>query len=167
MYSRGFCTHHDAREQTHALPTVGMRHHVSIADGQEGDRDEPHGAQEVAGHFLLVMVPGVGDRRGLVIHATLTTTGAGRDGGTMPSSSPRSFQPLPSLKPTLHPATSALPSPVTVPRMAQRHRLDTRKHFPQHSQQGAPRNEGWERQRPAKVRRGGGRVPEAWVWAGP
>ena len=70
--ARGFYTHHDASEQTPALPTVGVWHHVSIADGQEGDGDEPHGAQKVAGHFLLVMVPGVGDRQGLVIHTTLT-----------------------------------------------------------------------------------------------
>lgn len=66
-------THHDAGEQTHALPAVGVRHHVSVADGQEGDGDKPHGSQEVAGHFLLVMVPGVEDRQGWVIHAALTT----------------------------------------------------------------------------------------------
>lgn len=50
--------HHDAGEQAHALPAVGVGHHVAVADGEEGDGDEPHRAQEVAGHFLLVVVPG-------------------------------------------------------------------------------------------------------------
>lgn len=64
-------THHDAREQADALPTVGVGHHVPVADGQERDGDEPHGTQEVACHVLLVMVPadgktgvGWGNRRG-------------------------------------------------------------------------------------------------------
>lgn len=49
--------YHNASQKTHALATVGMRHHVSIADGEEGDGDEPHGSQEIAGHVLSVMVP--------------------------------------------------------------------------------------------------------------
>lgn len=49
--------HHDPCEQAHAFATVGVRDHVPVADGQEGDGDQPHGAQEVAGHLLLVMVP--------------------------------------------------------------------------------------------------------------
>ena len=51
-------SHHDAGQQTHPFPTVGVRDHVPISDGQEGDGDEPHGPQEGAGHLLGVMVPG-------------------------------------------------------------------------------------------------------------
>lgn len=54
---RGPRPYHDAGEQAHALPAVGVGHHVAVADGEEGDGDEPHGPQEVAGHFLLVVVP--------------------------------------------------------------------------------------------------------------
>lgn len=50
-------THHDPCEQTHAFPTVRVRHHVPVADGEEGDRNEPHGSQEVTGHFLFVVIP--------------------------------------------------------------------------------------------------------------
>lgn len=50
--------YHDASEQAHALPAVSVGHHVAVADGEEGDGDEPHGPQEVAGHFLLVVIPG-------------------------------------------------------------------------------------------------------------
>lgn len=61
LLSVGTCTgprpYHDAGEQAHALPAVGVGHHVTVADGQEGDGDEPHGPQEVAGHFLLVVIP--------------------------------------------------------------------------------------------------------------
>lgn len=34
-----------------------MWDHVTIANGEESDGDEPHGTQEVAGHILLVVVP--------------------------------------------------------------------------------------------------------------
>lgn len=54
-------THHDAREQTDALPTVRVGHHVPVTNGQECDGDEPHGAQEVAGDVLLVVVPAEGE----------------------------------------------------------------------------------------------------------
>lgn len=53
-------THHDASEKTDTFPTVRVGHHVPIADGQERDGDEPHGAQKVTGHILLVMVPAKG-----------------------------------------------------------------------------------------------------------
>lgn len=56
--------HHDPREQTHAFATVRVRHHVPVANGEEGDGDEPHGAQEVTGHFLFVMIPGGTQRLG-------------------------------------------------------------------------------------------------------
>lgn len=49
--------YHDASEQADSLPTVGVWDHVTIANGEEGDGDEPHGTQEVAGYILLVMVP--------------------------------------------------------------------------------------------------------------
>lgn len=49
--------YHDAGEEADPLPAVGVRHHVAIPDGEEGDGDEPHGPQEVAGYVLLVVVP--------------------------------------------------------------------------------------------------------------
>lgn len=49
--------YHDASEQADSLPTVGVWDHVPIADGEEGDGDEPHSTQEVAGYILLVVVP--------------------------------------------------------------------------------------------------------------
>ncbi|TNN72937.1 hypothetical protein EYF80_016866 [Liparis tanakae] len=52
------CTHHDPGEQTDSFATVGVRNHVSVADGQESDGDKPHGAQEVAGHILGIVIPG-------------------------------------------------------------------------------------------------------------
>lgn len=55
---QGPSPYHDAGEQAHALPAVGVGHHVAVANGEEGDGNEPHGPQEVAGHFLLVVVPG-------------------------------------------------------------------------------------------------------------
>lgn len=55
---QGPSPYHDAGEQAHAFPAVGVRHHVSVADGEEGDGDKPHGPQEVAGHFLFIVVPG-------------------------------------------------------------------------------------------------------------
>lgn len=49
-------THHDSRQQTHSFAAVGVWHHVSITDGQEGDRDQPHCAQEVTCHFLFIVI---------------------------------------------------------------------------------------------------------------
>lgn len=51
------CTHHDSCEQTDSFATVGVRNHVSIADGQESDGDKPHGSQKVTGHVLGIMIP--------------------------------------------------------------------------------------------------------------
>lgn len=31
--------YHDAGEQAHTLPAVGVGHHVAVADGEEGDGD--------------------------------------------------------------------------------------------------------------------------------
>lgn len=50
-------TDHNACEQTDSFATVGVRNHVSIANGKESDRDKPHRSQEVTGHILSVMVP--------------------------------------------------------------------------------------------------------------
>lgn len=58
--------HHDPCEQTHAFATVRVRYHVPVADGEEGDGDKPHGAQEVTGHFLFVMIPGGTQRFGCI-----------------------------------------------------------------------------------------------------
>ena len=52
-------THHNPCKQTHAFPTVRVWYHVPVANGEEGNRDEPHGSQEVTGHFLFVMIPEV------------------------------------------------------------------------------------------------------------
>lgn len=49
--------YHDPREQADPFPTVGVGHHIAVADGQESDGNQPHGAQETAGHVLLVVVP--------------------------------------------------------------------------------------------------------------
>lgn len=51
------CFYHNSCEQTHSLATVGVRHHVSISNGEEGDGDEPHGTQKITGHILSIMVP--------------------------------------------------------------------------------------------------------------
>ena len=51
------CTDHDSRQQTHSFATVRVRHHVAVANGQEGDGDKPHGSQEITGHILGVVVP--------------------------------------------------------------------------------------------------------------
>ena len=50
-------TDHDASEQTHPLAAVGVGDHVSVADRQERDGDEPHGTQEVTGDVLGIVVP--------------------------------------------------------------------------------------------------------------
>lgn len=79
--------YHDASEQAHALPTVGVGHHVAVADGEEGDGNQPHGPQEVAGHFLLVVVPGEPEweEGGLSLHHPLclhyTAWGSARAAG--------------------------------------------------------------------------------------
>ncbi len=51
------CLYHNSCEQTHSLATVGVRHHVSVSNGEEGDGDEPHCTQKITGHILSVMVP--------------------------------------------------------------------------------------------------------------
>lgn len=68
--------YHDASEQTDTLPAVGVWDHVAIADGEEGDGDEPHGTQEVAGYVLLVMVPAKGT------WASVLGQGMGSTGGS-------------------------------------------------------------------------------------
>lgn len=52
-------TYHNPCKQTHAFPTVRVRYHVPVANGEEGNWDEPHGSQKVTGHFLFVMIPEV------------------------------------------------------------------------------------------------------------
>lgn len=52
-------THHNPCKQTHAFPTVRVWYHVPVANREEGNRNEPHGSQEVTGHFLFVMIPEV------------------------------------------------------------------------------------------------------------
>lgn len=50
-------SYHNPGEQADPLPTVGVGDHVTVADGEKRDGDEPHGTQEVTGHVLLVVVP--------------------------------------------------------------------------------------------------------------
>lgn len=50
-------SHHDSRQQANPLPTVGVRDHVAVADGQEGDGDQPHGTKESTGHLLCIVIP--------------------------------------------------------------------------------------------------------------
>lgn len=49
-------SHHYPGEETDASTTVGVRHHVSVADGQEGDRDHPQGLHVVAAQVPVVVV---------------------------------------------------------------------------------------------------------------
>lgn len=51
------CSHHDAGQEANSLPTVRVWDHVPVSDGEEGDRDQPHGSQEVAGYVLVVVIP--------------------------------------------------------------------------------------------------------------
>lgn len=50
-------SYHDSCQQANPFPTVGMRDHVAIADGQEGDGDQPHCSKEGTGHLLCIMIP--------------------------------------------------------------------------------------------------------------
>lgn len=50
-------SHHDSCQQTNSLPAVGVRDHVTVADGQEGDGDQPHGAKESTGYLVCIVVP--------------------------------------------------------------------------------------------------------------
>ncbi len=49
-------SYHYSSEETDAATAVGMRHHVSITDGQEGDRDHPQGLHVVAAQVPVVVV---------------------------------------------------------------------------------------------------------------
>lgn len=55
-------SHHDPSEEADAAATVGVRHHVSITDGQEGDGDHPQGLHVVAAQVFVVVVPDGGNR---------------------------------------------------------------------------------------------------------
>ncbi len=50
-------SHHDSCQQANPLPAVGVRDHVAVADGQEGDGDQPHCSKEGAGHLLCIVIP--------------------------------------------------------------------------------------------------------------
>lgn len=49
-------THHYSSEEADAATAVGVRHHVSVTDGQEGDRDHPQGLHVVATQVPVVVV---------------------------------------------------------------------------------------------------------------
>jgi len=53
--------HHDAREQADAAAAVGVWHHVSVSDGQEGDGHHPQGLHVVAAQVPVVVVSGGGE----------------------------------------------------------------------------------------------------------
>lgn len=55
--SLALCSHHNAGQEANSFPTVRVWDHVPISDGEEGDRDQPHGSQEVAGYVLVVVIP--------------------------------------------------------------------------------------------------------------
>lgn len=55
-------SHHDPSEEADAAATVGVRHHVPITDGQEGDGDHPQGLHVVAAQVFVVVVPDGGNR---------------------------------------------------------------------------------------------------------
>ena len=50
-------TYHNPSEQTDSLPTICVRHHVTITDGEKSYWYQPHCSKEVASHILLIMVP--------------------------------------------------------------------------------------------------------------
>lgn len=49
-------TYHDACQKTNPFPTVGVRDHVTITDGQESNRDQPHCPKEGASYLLSVVI---------------------------------------------------------------------------------------------------------------
>ena len=49
--------HHDSSEKTDAASTVGVRHHIPVANGQEGDGHHPQGFHVVTAQVPIVMVP--------------------------------------------------------------------------------------------------------------
>lgn len=56
-WSHSLRSHHDAGQEANSLPAVRVWDHVPVSDGEEGDRDQPHGSQEVAGDVLAVVIP--------------------------------------------------------------------------------------------------------------
>lgn len=55
--SHSLRSHHDASQEANSLPAVRVWDHVPVSDGEEGDGDQPHGSQEVAGYVLVVVIP--------------------------------------------------------------------------------------------------------------
>lgn len=49
-------SHHNPREEADAAAAVGVGHHVSIADGQEGDGDHPQGLHVIAAQIPVVVM---------------------------------------------------------------------------------------------------------------
>lgn len=60
-------SYHDSCKQAHPLATVGVRDHVAVANGQEGDGDQPHCSKKGTGHLLCIMIPG--EKTNLVVTA--------------------------------------------------------------------------------------------------
>lgn len=50
-------SHHNPSQEADAAAAVGVRHHVSITDGQEGDGDHPQSLHVVAAQVPVVVVP--------------------------------------------------------------------------------------------------------------
>lgn len=63
-------SHHYPSEEADATTTVSVRDHVSVTDGQEGDRDHPQGLHVVAAQVPVVVVS-VGIKRTHVFSLTL------------------------------------------------------------------------------------------------
>lgn len=49
-------SHHNPRQEADAAAAVGVGHHVSVADGQEGDGDHPQGLHVVAAQIPVVVM---------------------------------------------------------------------------------------------------------------
>ena len=64
--------HHHASGNRDASPAIGVWDNVTVAHGEERDRDQPHRVQQV--RMLLVVVPGHDDddEGGDVIHGDYT-----------------------------------------------------------------------------------------------
>lgn len=50
-------SHHDSCQQTNPLPAVCVWDHIAVANGKEGDGDQPHCSKESTGHLLCIVVP--------------------------------------------------------------------------------------------------------------
>lgn len=56
LFSVSRLSHHDPSEEADAAAAVGVRDHVSVTNGQEGDGNHPQGLHVVAAQVPVVVV---------------------------------------------------------------------------------------------------------------